>query len=56
MGKLKSRIRANDIIINISKDSTPPPAPGGQRWKEIRHDDKVTWLACWIENVQGTFI
>lgn len=55
MGKLKSRIRANDIIINISKDSTPPPAPGGQRWKEIRHDDKVTWLACWIENVQGQY-
>ena len=27
--------------------------PEGHNWKEIRHDNTVTWLATWIENVQG---
>ena len=53
MGKLKRRIRANEIILNLSKGSPVPAAPKGQKWKEIRHDPHVTWLACWIENVQG---
>ena len=53
MGKLKKRIRANDIIINLSKGSPVPTPPPGQKWKEVRNDPKVTWLACWIENVQG---
>lgn len=55
MGMLKGRTRPEDIIINCGKDSNPPKAPAGHRWKEIRHDNKVTWLACWIENVQGNF-
>ena len=25
----------------------------GERWKEVRHDNTVSWLASWIENVQG---
>ena len=55
MGRLKKRIRANEIIINCSKGSDIPKPPPGQKWKEVRHDDKVTWLACWIENVQGGY-
>lgn len=53
MGRLKKRITANDIIINISKGEEVPKPPPGQKWKEVRNDNKVTWLACWIENVQG---
>jgi len=53
MGKLKKRIRANEIILNLSKGSPVPKAPEGEKWKEVRHDPHVTWLACWIENVQG---
>ena len=30
-----------------------PQAPKGHKWKEIRQDNTVTWLACWTENVQG---
>uniref|UniRef100_A0A8D9F3T9 DNA topoisomerase I n=1 Tax=Cacopsylla melanoneura TaxID=428564 RepID=A0A8D9F3T9_9HEMI len=53
MGKLKRRIQAEDITINCSKDSKIPPPPPGHKWKEVRHDNQVTWLASWTENVQG---
>ncbi|KAH8420336.1 hypothetical protein KR009_009250, partial [Drosophila setifemur] len=53
MGMIKRRIQASDVSINCGKESKVPPPPGGQRWKEVRHDNTVTWLASWIENVQG---
>lgn len=53
MGMLKKRVNPEDVIINCSKDSKIPKAPAGHRWKEVRHDNKVTWLASWTENVQG---
>ncbi|XP_046726160.1 DNA topoisomerase 1 isoform X1 [Silurus meridionalis] len=54
MGMLKRRIRPEDIIINCSKDSKHPKPPPGTKWKEVRHDNKVTWLASWTENIQGS--
>jgi len=54
MGMLKRRIRPEDIIINCSKDSKHPQAPPGTKWKELRHDNKVTWLVSWTENIQGS--
>ncbi|KAI4824292.1 hypothetical protein KUCAC02_012815, partial [Chaenocephalus aceratus] len=54
MGRLKLRIRPQDIIINCSKDSKHPKPPPGTKWKEVRHDNKVTWLASWTENIQGS--
>ncbi|XP_078071959.1 DNA topoisomerase I, mitochondrial-like isoform X2 [Mustelus asterias] len=53
MGKLKKRIMPEDVIINCSKDSKIPEPPKNHRWKEVRFDNKVTWLASWTENVQG---
>ncbi|XP_076764089.1 DNA topoisomerase 1 isoform X1 [Xylocopa sonorina] len=53
MGKLKKRVMPEDILINCSKDSNIPKAPSGHKWKEIRHDPNVTWLASWTENIQG---
>ncbi|OCT56567.1 hypothetical protein XELAEV_18004666mg [Xenopus laevis] len=44
MGKHKKRIMPEHIIINCSKDSKIPAAPAGHKWKEVRHDSKVTWL------------
>ncbi len=56
MGMLKRRIMPEDVIINCSKGKCPKP-PEGRKWKEVRHDNTVTWLACWTENVQvGCFI
>ncbi|KAJ8257854.1 hypothetical protein GJAV_G00190450 [Gymnothorax javanicus] len=54
MGMLKRRIRPQDIIINCSKDSKHPKPPPGTKWKEVRHDNKVTWLVSWTENIQGS--
>uniref|UniRef100_U3JSR3 DNA topoisomerase I n=1 Tax=Ficedula albicollis TaxID=59894 RepID=U3JSR3_FICAL len=54
MGMLKRRIMPEDIIINCSKDSKIPAPPPGHKWKEVRHDNKVTWLVSWTENIQGS--
>lgn len=53
MGKLKKRIRPEDIIINIGKGVSRPEAPSGHRWKEVRHDNTVSWLASWTENIMN---
>ncbi|XP_071508715.1 DNA topoisomerase I, mitochondrial-like [Diadema antillarum] len=52
-GKLKKRIQPEDVIINCSKDSEWPQAPEGHKWKKVIHDNTVTWLASWTENIQG---
>ncbi|OMP04341.1 DNA topoisomerase I [Corchorus olitorius] len=52
MGKLKKRIRPSDITINIGKDAPIPECPiPGERWKEIKHDNTVTWLAFWNDPI-----
>ncbi|CAG9784258.1 unnamed protein product [Diatraea saccharalis] len=53
MGMLKRRVMPEDVLINCSKDSKVPKPPAGHKWKEVRHDNTVTWLASWTENVQG---
>ncbi|CAK8696169.1 unnamed protein product [Clavelina lepadiformis] len=53
MGKLKKRIIPENVTINCSKDSKIPRPPPGHKWKEVRHDNTVTWLVSWTENVQG---
>ncbi|KAG0579975.1 hypothetical protein KC19_4G139400 [Ceratodon purpureus] len=54
MGKLKTRIMPHDIVINIGKDAPVPECPiPGQRWKEIRHDNSVTWLAYWNDPINN---
>ncbi|XP_011877798.1 PREDICTED: DNA topoisomerase I, mitochondrial isoform X1 [Vollenhovia emeryi] len=53
MGKLKKRVLPEDVLINCSKDSNIPKPPAGHKWKEVRHDPNVTWLASWTENIQG---
>lgn len=53
MGKLKKRVEPEDVIINCSKNSNWPSPPAGRKWKEVRHDNTVSWLASWTENVQG---
>ncbi|KAF6040270.1 top-1 [Bugula neritina] len=53
MGMLKRRVQPEDVIINCSKGSKVPVAPKGHKWKEVRSDNEVTWLATWTENIQG---
>lgn len=53
MGMVKRRVLPNDVVINCSRDSKVPEAPSGHHWKEVRHDNAVSWLASWTENVQN---
>jgi len=52
-GMHKRRVMPEDVIVNCSKDSEIPEPPEGHRWKEVRHDNTVTWLASWTENIQN---
>jgi len=52
-GMVKRRIVPEDVIINCSKDSDIPEPPEGHKWKKVQHDNTVTWLASWTENIQG---
>jgi len=54
VGTLKKRVMPEDIIINIGHDVKIPKCPlPGHNWKGIIHDNTVTWLAYWKENVNG---
>lgn len=47
------RVRPEDITLNIGEDvPTPVPNMPGN-WKGVVHDKTVTWLANWVENVNG---
>ncbi|KAM0883389.1 hypothetical protein ACQ4PT_031659 [Festuca glaucescens] len=48
MGRLKRRIRPSDITINIGEGAPVPVCPIlGESWKEVKHDNTITWLAFW---------
>jgi DNA topoisomerase-1 len=53
MGCVKKRIRPEDVIINIGREGQIPKPPEGHHWKEVRHDNKVSWLVMWTENIRG---
>lgn len=50
-GKLKRRVHPEDIILNLGENAAVPPPPEGHNWGEIKHDNTVSWLAMWRENV-----
>lgn len=50
-GSLKLRVQPEQITLNIGKDAPVPKAPEGHRWGEVVHDNTVSWLATWKENV-----
>lgn len=41
-------------LLLLFRDSKHPKPPPGTKWKEVRHDNKVTWLVSWTENIQGS--
>lgn len=50
---VQKRVRPEDVTINIS-DGVPIPKPNVPgKWKDVQHDNTVTWLATWTENVNG---
>ena len=55
IGRLKDRIRPEDIIINIGKSANIPSPPKGHKWGKVIHDNTVTWLAFWKENINDNY-
>ncbi|KAI5454361.1 DNA topoisomerase 1 [Naganishia albida] len=52
-GRFKYRLKPEDIVINIGADA-PVPTPNIEgNWKSVQHDNTVTWLAHWKENING---
>ena len=47
------RLRPEDITINISETATVPVPNMPGKWKKVIHDQTVTWLANWTENING---
>ncbi|KAJ3567168.1 hypothetical protein NP233_g6533 [Leucocoprinus birnbaumii] len=52
-GALKQRVRPEDITLNIGKDAPVPVPNVPGKWKAVQHDNTVTWLANWTENING---
>ncbi|KAI0244736.1 DNA topoisomerase 1 [Massospora cicadina] len=52
-GCLKARVLPEQITINIGKGAQVPPPPPGHKWGKVVHDNRVTWLATWKENVNN---
>lgn len=47
------RVLPEDIVINIGEgEKVPTPGVPGE-WKEVVHNNTVTWLAHWKENING---
>lgn len=51
LGRIKHRIQAEDITINIGANSPIPNSPPGHHWKDVQHDKRVSWLAMWRDSV-----
>ncbi|KAF8863437.1 putative DNA topoisomerase 1 [Acephala macrosclerotiorum] len=54
-GKVKRRVRPEQITLNIGKEAQVPAPPEGHKWKAVQHDNKATWLAMWQENINGAY-
>ena len=61
LGRIKTRINPEDVIINLSKNA-PIPKPNiinGNKmqsinnWGKIIHNNEVVWLATWTDNISG---
>ncbi|KAJ7579162.1 hypothetical protein C8J56DRAFT_964969 [Mycena floridula] len=53
-GALKLRVRPEDITLNIGEGASVPIPNMPGKWKSIQHDNTVTWLATWTENINGS--
>ncbi|OUM66749.1 hypothetical protein PIROE2DRAFT_66041 [Piromyces sp. E2] len=54
-GTLKHRVYPESVTINIGENAKIPDPPEGHKWGKIIHDNTVTWLAMWKENVNDSF-
>lgn len=54
-GRIKKRLWPEDIILNIGKSGKIPKCPiEGHNWGGIIHDNTVTYIAKWVENINSS--
>ena len=54
MGKVKERALPHQVTINVAENVCAPKCiQPGHAWGSVQHDNSVTWLATWHENVLG---
>lgn len=53
LGKIKYRINPEDVTINIDKSSPVPKPNVAGNWKKVIHDNKVIWLATWLDTISN---
>ena len=53
LGKIKKRIKPEDVSINLDKDAPIPNPNVPGKWGDIIHDKTVIWLATWKEQITG---
>jgi DNA topoisomerase-1 len=55
-GKIKRRVMPEDVILNIGPNTPIPPCPiPGHQWKGVIHNNQVTWMAFWRDEVTNSF-
>jgi DNA topoisomerase-1 len=47
------RLYPEDITLNIGQNATVPEPNVPGKWGKVIHDNTVTWLAHWKENING---
>ncbi|KAJ2856897.1 DNA topoisomerase 1 [Coemansia erecta] len=52
-GMLKKRVMPEQVTINIGEGAKIPDPPPGHKWGKVIHDNNVTWLAMWKENINS---
>jgi len=52
IGKIKRRIKPEDITLNLSKDAVIPKLDEG-KWNSIVHEKNSIWLASWKDDITG---
>ncbi|HEX7589315.1 MAG TPA: hypothetical protein VF478_13445, partial [Anaerolineae bacterium] len=50
-GKWKSRVKPEDVTLNLDEDAPVPPAPEGHSWGKIVHDHDSMWIATWYDKL-----
>jgi len=53
IGRIKKRVRPEDVTLNLSKDAKIPKPNVEGNWGKIVHDNTVIWLATWKEQITG---
>lgn len=52
-GKIRFRIKPENITLNIGEDAKIPEAPDGHKWGKIVHEHGASWIASWRDHLSG---